>query len=101
MHTSYLRDLSSDVCTSDLRGQSQRGRIQIVVLVISTWTSNTSNLYSATLTLATLFRGSSTCRLGLWGALVALVAAIAGVAVVRKSVVKETRVYSGDRCTRH
>jgi cytosine permease len=54
--------------------------IAIVVLVISTWTSNTANLYSATLTLATLFRGSSTRRLGLWGALVALVAAIAGVA---------------------
>jgi cytosine permease len=54
--------------------------IAIVVLVISTWTSNTSNLYSATLTLATLFRGSSTRRLGLWGALAALVAAIAGVA---------------------
>jgi cytosine permease len=54
--------------------------IAIVVLVISTWTSNTANLYSATLTLATLFRGSSTRRLGLWGALAALVAAIAGVA---------------------
>ena len=54
--------------------------IAIVVLVISTWTSNTANLYSATLTLATLFRRSSTRRLGLWGALVALVAAIAGVA---------------------
>jgi cytosine permease len=54
--------------------------IAIVVLVISTWTSNTANLYSATLTLATLFRGSSTRRLGLWGALGALVAAIAGVA---------------------
>ena len=54
--------------------------IAIVVLVISTWTSNTANLYSATLTLATLFRRSSTRRLGLWGAIVALVAAIAGIA---------------------
>jgi cytosine permease len=54
--------------------------IAIVVLVISTWTSNTCNLYSATLTLATLFRRSSTLRLGLWGALVALVAAVAGIA---------------------
>jgi len=54
--------------------------IAIVVLVVSTWTSNTANLYSATLTLATLFRRSSTLRLGLGGALVALVAAIAGIA---------------------
>jgi cytosine permease len=54
--------------------------IAIVVLVISTWTSNTCNLYSATLTLATLFRRSSTRSLGLWGALVALVAAVAGIA---------------------
>ena len=54
--------------------------IAIVVLVISTWTSNTANLYSATLTLATLFRRSSTRRLGLWGAVVALVAAVAGIA---------------------
>jgi cytosine permease len=54
--------------------------IAIVVLVISTWTSNTCNLYSATLTLATLFKRSSTLRLGLWGALVALVAAVAGIA---------------------
>ena len=54
--------------------------IAIVVLVISTWTSNTSNLYSATLTLATLFKGHSTRRLGLWGAVVALGAAAAGIA---------------------
>jgi cytosine permease len=54
--------------------------IAIVVLVISTWTSNTCNLYSATLTLATLFRHSSTRRLGLWGALLALAAAVAGIA---------------------
>ena len=51
-----------------------------MVLVISTWTSNTCNLYSATLTLATLFRRSSTVHLGLWGALVALVAAVGGIA---------------------
>ena len=54
--------------------------IAIVVLVISTWTSNTANLYSATLTLATLFKGHGTRRLGLWGALVALAAAAAGIA---------------------
>ncbi len=54
--------------------------IAVVVLVISTWTSNTANLYSATLTLATLFRRSSTRRLGIWGALVALVVALAGIA---------------------
>ena len=54
--------------------------IAIVVLVISTWTSNTCNLYSATLTLATLFKRTSTRNLGLWGALVALVAAVAGIA---------------------
>jgi cytosine permease len=54
--------------------------IAIVVLVISTWTSNTCNLYSATLTLATLFKGTSTLRLGLWGALVAIIAAGAGIA---------------------
>ena len=54
--------------------------IAIVVLVISTWTSNTANLYSATLTLATLFRRNSTRRLGLWGAVVALAAAVAGIA---------------------
>jgi cytosine permease len=54
--------------------------VAIIVLVISTWTSNTSNLYSATLTLATLFKRSSTRSLGLWGSLVALVAAGAGIA---------------------
>ena len=54
--------------------------IAIVVLVISTWTSNTCNLYSATLTLATLFKRTSTRSLGLWGAVVALVAAVAGIA---------------------
>jgi cytosine permease len=54
--------------------------LAIVVLVISTWTSNTSNLYSATLTLATLFKRTSTRTLGLGGALVALVAALAGIA---------------------
>jgi cytosine permease len=53
--------------------------IAIVVLVISTWTSNTSNLYSATLTLATLFKGRSTRWLGLGGAVVALIAAAAGI----------------------
>ena len=54
--------------------------IAIVVLVISTWTSNTCNLYRATLTLATLFKRASTRSLGLWGAVVALVAAVAGIA---------------------
>jgi cytosine permease len=54
--------------------------LAIVVLVISTWTSNTCNLYSATLTLATLFRRVSTVHLGVWGALVALVAAVGGIA---------------------
>lgn len=54
--------------------------IAIVVLVISTWTSNTANLYSATLTLATLFKRTSTRTLGLWGAVVALAAALAGIA---------------------
>jgi cytosine permease len=54
--------------------------IAIVVLVISTWTSNTCNLYSATLTLATLFKRTSTRSLGLWGAVVALAAAVAGIA---------------------
>jgi cytosine permease len=54
--------------------------IAIVILVISTWTSNTSNLYSATLTLATLFPRRSTRTLGLCGAVVALGAAAAGIA---------------------
>lgn len=54
--------------------------IAIVILVISTWTSNTSNLYSATLTLATLFPGRSTRTLGFWGAIVALGAAAGGIA---------------------
>ncbi|HVW68491.1 MAG TPA: cytosine permease [Steroidobacteraceae bacterium] len=54
--------------------------IAIVILVISTWTSNTSNLYSATLTLATLFPGRSTRTLGLCGAVIALAAAAAGIA---------------------
>lgn len=54
--------------------------IALVLLVISTWTSNTSNLYSATLTLATLFKRTSTRVLGLWGALLALAAASAGIA---------------------
>jgi len=54
--------------------------IAIVVLVMSTWTSNTSNLYSSTLTLATFFRGSSSRRLGLGAALVALLAALLGLA---------------------
>jgi cytosine permease len=54
--------------------------LAIVILVISTWTSNTSNLYSATLTLATLFPRRSTRILGLWGAVVASAAAAAGIA---------------------
>jgi cytosine permease len=54
--------------------------IAIVILVISTWTSNTSNLYSATLTLATLFPRQSTRTLGLAGAVVALAAAVCGIA---------------------
>ena len=54
--------------------------VALLVLVISTWTSNTSNLYSATLTLATLFESRSTRVLGLWGALFALGATIAGIA---------------------
>ena len=54
--------------------------IAIVILVVSTWTSNTSNLYSATLTLATLFPQRSTRVLGLWGAVIALGAALAGIA---------------------
>lgn len=54
--------------------------IAILILVISTWTSNTSNLYSATLTLATLFPRRSTRTLGLWAATVALAAAVAGIA---------------------
>jgi cytosine permease len=54
--------------------------VALLVLIISTWTSNTSNLYSATLTLATLFRKHSTRVLGLWGALFALAAATGGIA---------------------
>jgi len=54
--------------------------IAIVILVVSTWTSNTSNLYSATLTLATLFPRRSPRTLGLWGAVVAWAAAAAGIA---------------------
>jgi cytosine permease len=54
--------------------------IAIVVLVMSTWTSNTSNLYSSTLTLATFFKRSSGKQLGCGAALVALVAALLGIA---------------------
>jgi cytosine permease len=53
--------------------------IALVILVISTWTSNTSNLYSATLTLATLFKTTSTRALGVAGALISLAAAICGI----------------------
>lgn len=53
--------------------------VAIVILVISTWTSNTSNLYSATLTLATLWPRRSTVVLGLCGAVLALAAAAAGI----------------------
>jgi len=54
--------------------------IAIVILIMSTWTSNTSNLYSSTLTLATFFKRSSGRRLGLGAALVALAAALLGIA---------------------
>lgn len=54
--------------------------VAIAILIMSTWTSNTSNLYSSTLTLATVFRETSTHRLGIGAALVALVAALLGIA---------------------
>jgi cytosine permease len=53
--------------------------IAIFVLVASTWTSNTGNLYCSTLTLATIFPRTATWRIGLMGAGVALVAALFGV----------------------
>ena len=68
------RDLMSVMALLQIPG------IAIMVLVISTWTSNTANLYSATLTLATLFKRTSPRTLGLWGALVALAAALGGIA---------------------
>jgi len=51
-----------------------------VILVMSTWTSNTSNLYSSTLTLATFFKRSSGKQLGFGAALAALAAALLGIA---------------------
>jgi cytosine permease len=54
--------------------------IAIVILVMSTWTSNTSNLYSSTLTLATFFKRSSSKQLGFGAALAALAAALLGIA---------------------
>jgi cytosine permease len=64
----------------DVMALLQIPAIALVLLVVSTWTSNTSNLYSATLTLATLFKRTSTRVLGVWGALLALAAASAGIA---------------------
>lgn len=52
----------------------------IVILVLSTWMSNSSNLYSSTLTLATFFKRSSTQQLGFGAAVVAAAAAFLGIA---------------------
>ncbi len=49
--------------------------LAIVMLVLATWTSNTGNLYSSTLTLATVFPSKPTWQLGVGGAAIALVAA--------------------------
>jgi len=54
--------------------------VAIVILVLATWTSNTSNLYSSTLTLATFFKRSSSEQLGFGAALVAFAAALSGIA---------------------
>jgi cytosine permease len=54
--------------------------VAVSILVMSTWTSNTSNLYCSTLTLATLFQRASVRRIGIGAALVALAAAVCGVA---------------------
>lgn len=49
--------------------------LALVLLVLSTWTSNTGNLYSTTLTLATLLPRAATWQLGVGGAIIALAAA--------------------------
>jgi len=54
--------------------------IGVLILVMSTWTSNTSNLYSSTLTLATFFPRISSQSLGAGAAVIALSAAILGIA---------------------
>jgi cytosine permease len=63
--------------------------IAIVILVMSTWTSNTSNLYSSTLTLATFFKRSSGKQLGCGAALVALVGHI--IAILSRAYPRWTR----------
>ncbi len=54
--------------------------IAVSILIMSTWTSNTSNLYCSTLTLATLFRRTSVRKIGIGAAIVALGAAAFGLA---------------------
>jgi cytosine permease len=54
--------------------------VAVSVLIMSTWTSNTSNLYCSTLTLATLFRRASVRKIGLIAAVIALGGAVFGLA---------------------
>ena len=49
--------------------------LALVLLTLSTWTSNTSNLYSATLQMATILPRAAIWQLGVGGALAALAAA--------------------------
>jgi cytosine permease len=54
--------------------------VAVSILIMSTWTSNTSNLYCSTLTLATLFGRTPVRRIGIGAAVVALGVAIFGLA---------------------
>jgi len=49
--------------------------LALVLLVAATWTSNTANLYSTTLTAATIMPNTQTWRLGAVAAVIAIVAA--------------------------
>ena len=51
-----------------------------IILVFSTWTTNTSNLYSTQLTLSTIFRNQKLVRLGLISSVIGTIIAIIGIA---------------------
>lgn len=51
-----------------------------IILVLSTWTTNTSNLYSTQLTLSTVFKNQKFSKLGIISSIIGTIIAIIGIA---------------------
>ncbi|MBU2904321.1 cytosine permease [Arenibacter algicola] len=52
----------------------------LFILIFSTWTTNTANLYSTQLTLSTVFVRTKDAKLGIWASIVGTLLALLGVA---------------------